>query len=247
MSHAEASFYTLSETVYNRQFHLQLKHQQKPPATMAKNLTVRLATTDDVSGLMETFLSAFQDSQINARCFPPSAPESLAYHDKWIRGNIADPASHMIVAEHCDPSSPDSGRTIAGWARWVRKPVPETKPEPIVFRADMYPPIGDGALAARFFQANYDASHRVAGDVDHWFLSTLVVRRDWQRRGVGSLLMRWGLAKADEERWVAYLNGTNDGKGLYEKFGFRTVDESYFDEMSLRSYHMKRQVLGSVD
>ena len=211
---------------------------------MAANLSLRAASVEDVPAMVDVFFSAFQDSELNARCFPASAPESPAYFDAWIRRNLASPADHMLVVEQQQlPSGESPGTTvIAGWARWGRRPRPETQPEPVVFTADMFPPTGNGALAASFFQFNHDATHRIAGHLDHWFLSTLVVDRAWQRRGVGKMLLRWGVDRADEEGWAAYLNATEEAKGLYESVGFRNVSESVFEELKLRSYHMLRAV-----
>ena len=195
--------------------------------------------------MVDVFFSAFQDSELNARCFPASAPESPAYFDAWIRRNLASPAEHMLLVEQHQQSSSSGetpGTSVVGWARWARRPRPETQPEPVVFGADMFPPTGNGALAARFFQANHDSTHRTAGHLDHWFLSTLVVDRGWQRRGVGTMLLRWGVDRADEERWAAYLNSTEDAKALYERFGFRSMSESVFEELNMRSYHMLRAV-----
>lgn len=114
-----------------------------------------------------------------------------------------------------------------------------SRPPPVVFTPDMYPPMGDGVFAARFFQANHDAAHRVIDNEPAWFLSTIVVASEYQRMGVGGALMQFGVDKADEEGWAGCLNATAEGKKLYEKFGFSDVDVSEVD--GIKSYHMKRE------
>jgi hypothetical protein len=41
--------------------------------------------------------------------------------------------------------------------------------------------------------------------------------------------MKWGTDKADELGIECYVESSPEGKGLYEKFGFRTVREMSFD------------------
>lgn len=47
----------------------------------------------------------------------------------------------------------------------------------------------------------------------------------YQRKGVGALLLKTWLADVDKEGPVVYVNATREGKGLYEKFGWRFVEE----------------------
>lgn len=51
-------------------------------------------------------------------------------------------------------------------------------------------------------------------------LNQLATHPSHQGRGVGSLLLNWGLQKADEEGLVCYLNASEAGKRMYEKRGF---------------------------
>jgi GNAT superfamily N-acetyltransferase len=214
---------------------------------MSPTMFMRPAEEADVAEMVDVMNSAFKDSKLNERCFPPSEPECDEFWAAWVRKNLNDPNSHMlvVVAEPEDDGGRDGAARppIAGWARWVRREAPPpgaTEPPRLVFTPDMYPRCGDGAFAARFFQANYDAFRRIIGREDHWFLSMLVVRYDMQRRGLGALLMRYGVERADREGWPAYVNGSAEGKGLYERYGFRTVEISEFD--AITTWHMKREV-----
>jgi GNAT superfamily N-acetyltransferase len=53
-----------------------------------------------------------------------------------------------------------------------------------------------------------------------------MTRTGYRRRGAGRLLVEWGLAKAAEEGVPAYIEGSPAGTPLYEKCGFRIVDET---------------------
>ena len=47
---------------------------------------------------------------------------------------------------------------------------------------------------------------------------------DYQRRGIGSMLVQWGVDKSNESGIPAYLESTEIGSPLYMKFGFKEVD-----------------------
>ncbi|KAF5022431.1 hypothetical protein F66182_5516 [Fusarium sp. NRRL 66182] len=183
--------------------------------------------------MLSIFFSAFSSSPLNTRCFPPSAPDVQDFQASFLKTNIDDrDGNFMVVAE--------SGSRVVGWARWVRKETPSSSGKTI--DASAYPASGDRALAAHFFQVNADATaEHVAGE-RHWFLSTIVTDQEVQRRGVGSVLMKFGVERADEEGWMAYVNSSVAGRGLYEKFGFRVVGTSEFPELRMVQYHMKREV-----
>ena len=55
-------------------------------------------------------------------------------------------------------------------------------------------------------------------------LDTLATHPDYQGRGAGSMLVKWGCDLADEHGVAAYVDASKAGAKLYQKFGF--VDES---------------------
>ena len=190
-------------------------------------LSLRPAAEEDLDELVEVFESAFTGSILNHHCFPPSDPESHENNVSLAKNGLPD----IIVAY-----DPDTKR-ILGWARWVRReePLPHT-----VITLDRFPASGDRDLARRFFQANVDVTGKIVGGRPHWFLSLLVVRREESGKGVGSALMHYGTGRADGEGWMCYVNSSLDGRRLYEKFGFETVEVSEF-EHGIATWHMKRE------
>lgn len=59
-----------------------------------------------------------------------------------------------------------------------------------------------------------------------WYLQLLVVDPSTQRRGVGGMLQRECLARADEESLAYYLETQNrDNLTYYRRFGYEVVDE----------------------
>jgi len=61
---------------------------------------------------------------------------------------------------------------------------------------------------------------------EHYYLFTIGALRAARGRGVGSSLMRAGLARCDEEHMPAYLESSNvKNLPFYRKHGFEVVDE----------------------
>lgn len=63
-----------------------------------------------------------------------------------------------------------------------------------------------------------------------WLLANVVTYTDYQRRGIGVLLVKWGLDQAEAERVPCGVESSFAGKRLYEKMGFRTFDEMRYGE-----------------
>jgi ribosomal protein S18 acetylase RimI-like enzyme len=58
----------------------------------------------------------------------------------------------------------------------------------------------------------------------HWYLPIIGVGPIYQRRGLGTALMRHGPSLCDEEHMPAYLESTNPAwTGFYEQLGFEAV------------------------
>lgn len=58
-----------------------------------------------------------------------------------------------------------------------------------------------------------------------WYLKTLAVHPGFQRRGVGAILLDWGLNHARERGEKVYLEASESGKGLYLKKGFKELGD----------------------
>ncbi|KAL9062156.1 MAG: hypothetical protein Q9157_009177, partial [Trypethelium eluteriae] len=54
-------------------------------------------------------------------------------------------------------------------------------------------------------------------------LSSLATEPAHHRKGAGSMLLKWGTERADGAGLPMYIESTEMGKPLYEKFGFETV------------------------
>lgn len=58
-----------------------------------------------------------------------------------------------------------------------------------------------------------------------WYLKSLAVHPSFQRKGIGSALMDWGLRKAGSRGEMVYLEASDKGKELYLRNGFVSLGE----------------------
>ena len=63
----------------------------------------------------------------------------------------------------------------------------------------------------------------------HLELISLNTLPKYQRRGVGSMLMRWGTDKLEEMQVPSFIRSTVQGYGLYKKYGYKEIDRWEID------------------
>ncbi|SPO04577.1 uncharacterized protein DNG_07262 [Cephalotrichum gorgonifer] len=195
--------------------------------TTPNGLRLEAVTLDDVPALTELWFAAFTDPGI--RRLWPDTPGVRKWWDDANRGDLLNKPFQRYV-KVVDPESVDArGRArIAAYAKWDLA-MPEE-------RGARYPPWhGDmpGEVCDAFFVREEAERRRVMGDRRHYYLDTLGTHPDYQRRGAGSMLIKWGCDLADEHGVAAYVDATKAGAPLYAKFGF--IDESEPDAGEIAS------------
>ncbi|KAJ0341486.1 hypothetical protein COL922a_002200 [Colletotrichum nupharicola] len=63
----------------------------------------------------------------------------------------------------------------------------------------------------------------------HAFLNILFTIPEYRRRGAASLVTDWGVGRADCMGLDVYIEASEGGKPLYEKYGFEAIEESYYE------------------
>jgi ribosomal protein S18 acetylase RimI-like enzyme len=66
---------------------------------------------------------------------------------------------------------------------------------------------------------------------------------EYQGKGLGSMLLRWGLKLAVERGKRIFVYASPEGRALYEKFGFEVVGEV---EMDMEKYGGKGMYIESI-
>ncbi|KAF4973201.1 hypothetical protein FSARC_453 [Fusarium sarcochroum] len=181
-------------------------------------LKLEEATLEDVPVLTEVWFAAFTDPGM--RRLWPDTPGVRKWWDDANRDDLLHKPFHRYV-KVVDPETIDAnGRPrIAAFAKWDTSMPAE--------RGRRYPPWAEdmpSQVCDEFFAREEEERLRVMGEQKHYYLDTLATHPDYQRRGAGSMLMRWGCDLADKNGVAAYVDASKSGAPLYERFGF--VDES---------------------
>ncbi|EAW20217.1 GNAT family N-acetyltransferase [Aspergillus fischeri NRRL 181] len=179
----------------------------------------------DSPNLTTVFFSAFSNP-FNQRLFPRT-PDVTAYWTAQFTSFINNP--HKTVLKIID--SEDG--SIVAFAVW-QLPV-QSSPEDVHLKhphshshagdEHHYPASSDRELCEVFFGGMEEMKGRIMGARPHYYLEMLGTRPEYAGQGLASRLLRWGLERADEVGLETYLSASPVGRPLYEKFGFRVVEE----------------------
>ena len=76
------------------------------------------------------------------------------------------------------------------------------------------------ALASLFGPLRAAQEDLMGTQTPYLMLNSLATQPEHQGRGAGTLLLDWGLGRADERGLVTYLDATGGARGMYERRGF---------------------------
>ncbi|KAF2463393.1 uncharacterized protein BDR25DRAFT_298205 [Lindgomyces ingoldianus] len=141
-----------------------------------------------------------------------------------------------IVDTDLSPSPDDpednSGRTIA-IAVWSLQNPSRSLAIDAAKLAEESPPFLPPELRLDVLNALFTpiraAQLEIMGNSTYLMLHSLATHPDHHRKGAGTMLLQWGLKKADEMSLETYLDTTVLARPLYEKWGFELVKGIEFD------------------
>ncbi|KAF2674879.1 acyl-CoA N-acyltransferase [Microthyrium microscopicum] len=137
----------------------------------------------------------------------------------------------------------ETGR-MAGVSSWkVYETTPSVEELEESFEDRSFPEEYNAEARAAFMANILQARKDYAIQRPNVSLDSLTVSPDFQRRGVGRLLMQWGMDKADKLGLENYLEASQAGKKLYESCGFRAIKEMQFD---MRPWGVERTAIHAV-
>ncbi|KAH8890141.1 acyl-CoA N-acyltransferase [Thozetella sp. PMI_491] len=196
-------------------------------------LQLRPANPDDVPEIVAVAQKAFATNDIHLRCLHPESKLAREFWYSSLSEEIHDPNAHFVVVEDADATPP----IFAAFAKWNRMPENMHQDAP---PDDIWPKDGDVELAIHFFGKLFEMHESIMGTQAHWYLELIATKNEYQGKGAGGMLVKWGVDKADQEGWPCYLDSTPDGKALYLKHGFRNLETLTFLDGRYEQWFMLR-------
>ncbi|KAJ9150121.1 Acyl-CoA N-acyltransferase [Coniochaeta hoffmannii] len=201
-------------------------------------LHLREASLHDIPGMTVAGVNAFENDEINIAMFPHGPNPTPDRH----RGDRLKFRAWMTLDRMAKPGwvsmvvvDDEKDGQIAGYAQWTKPAPPEgQEPDPpavtkeeaasAAFEMDEHPPsLAEGALD-EFWAAQKVEEDRVLGEggkKDVWYLVILAVDPAYQGRGVGKILVQWGIDKAKAQGKGIFLSATPAGKPFYKRMGLQ--------------------------
>ncbi|KAL2166109.1 hypothetical protein VTG60DRAFT_3292 [Thermothelomyces hinnuleus] len=186
---------------------------------MARNFVVTRPQEADAPRIAEIHLAAMDANPLLHAQFPAS--ESLKSLQQFLEADTAeqlrDPSSGVLIAR-----DPETG-VIAGFAKWNSPSHPEMVKLESGSLRDL-----EGCrreFLDRYVSLAEEARERCFGDQPCYCISFVCTDPAYQGQGVGTLLTRKVLELAKTDGLQVYLESTDVAIPMYQKLGFRVIDE----------------------
>lgn len=222
------------------------------------DLRLTPVTSNDIPALVRIHKAAFETDQFcKFMLYGRDKNTHQIRLTKSLASSMSDQAAQVIQALD------NATGQVLGWACWVKKgeKAVSQDPEPSIPQQDVtqakMPAVKEPMSAP--MSARQKMVGRMLGDEIkqqeshmkgvYMVLQRLATDPEFQRRGVGSKLVKWGLDRADAEGLPCWLHVSDSDVAcrLYEAAGFRQVghDEYNLDACAAESGSMSSQCWGT--
>ncbi|KAJ5494605.1 hypothetical protein N7463_010692 [Penicillium fimorum] len=179
----------------------------------ANSLVLELATPEDVPAITEVWFASFTQPVIR-QLFP-----NTRGMQQWQRDRHHEDIqkSHYRYLRVVDIESKDQqGRPrLVAFGKWdLAMPDERGRRFPLWHADSPY------QQCEHLISELEKARKRVMSNEKHYYLDSLGTHPDYQRRGAGSMMVRWGCDLADKDGVAAYVDASKEGASLYLKHGF---------------------------
>jgi len=183
-------------------------------------LRMSQATAEDVAGLaailFEEFMEMHEWTRIRFSAMKPE--ERHAYLAAGLREDLTNPEYPVIIQKMEDTET----KEIVGFLQFNDCNVPPSNKE---FATQIIKPEGYNVPPIReYYRKMITAQKAAMKDKPFLHVADLATKKSYRRRGISSTLMRWGMEYATKRGVPIYVEATPDGRPLYEKLGFETLD-----------------------
>lgn len=207
---------------------------------------IRPVTQADIPSIIDIMTMTMEDEEFFIWLCPQRQKYPISWrniHERDTRRRMVTPDYHGIVCvEPTSDSAQPTQEEIVGYAFWQANTKPGLawhrsnrsllkKMEWLLWKAEgAYNDLFRLNAATEYSRAAALAAPRPDGQLlpqkvlsDYWHLGALCVAPQHQRKGVGAMLLQWGLDIARSEGTPIQLRATYNGEQLYRRYGFRTI------------------------
>ncbi|KAF7596891.1 hypothetical protein BBP40_011936 [Aspergillus hancockii] len=199
------------------------------------DVQIRYATEADAPALARVSSTAMGQLPFYCHAFPGASEESMQrFETISFLKFIANPEVHVLCGVDAQ-----NGEIIAV-SRWTVpsslgyeqpaavKQMSEEALEKVAKHMDYAPrPMNEAVFEG--FRRMFAESRKKRCRADDILLDLLCILPGHQGKGLGSIMLEWGIKKADAQDKRVYLESTPDGMGLYKKYDFELVEEVMFE------------------
>ncbi|KAK0702970.1 acyl-CoA N-acyltransferase [Lasiosphaeria miniovina] len=204
-------------------------------------LYIRPAVESDMAAVGRIATDAFKDT-LSTVLFPahlrpadqPDLDEQPAWRAARTWRRMGEGMPTMVAVDTID-----GHETVVAFAQWDKPHVAGTAPPTMESKRDGDPITLDKTALAAIYVIMEAETERLIGPTAHydlWYLLILTVDPRHHRRGIGKMLVRWGLEQAAAEKKGVFLSASPAGKPMYQSLGFR--DLGAFEMLGLPHYTM---------
>lgn len=187
-------------------------------------LEVRPMTLADAPKWASLHYPAFKDAAIGILWTAPPSQSSTDLLATQFGKAISNPDNQIFKCVDTDIND-----ELVGIAFWEIFPRERTMEEVLANQTAREPfPEENRPARLEFMQGLWDAQRETMGTKPHVELAILVVDPKHQRRGIGRMLVQWGVDKSEELGIPATLEASKAGFRLYSSVGYKEVKRITF-------------------
>ncbi|KAJ5348717.1 Acyl-CoA N-acyltransferase [Penicillium brevicompactum] len=181
------------------------------------------ATLPDIRAIYDVWFAAFKGQLILDLIYPGTDLNDEEFRKIHTEGTL-EYWKGLSMEHTFQCIDTDTGK-IAGMATWQvywRERTDEERQKPWIGWLE-----GDQRQRAEgFLEQLWEKKEKFLGAKKHVYCHTVAVHPEYQGKGIGARLMKWGMDVAEELNLPIYLESTVEGVPLYKKLGFETLSEN---------------------
>ncbi|KAB8262343.1 acyl-CoA N-acyltransferase [Aspergillus pseudonomiae] len=181
---------------------------------MANQSTLQLREVgpDDIPKITDVWFRAFGTPH-NLALIPDTPGVRTWWNEAHYHDLMNRPYQKYIkIVDAAHPSD------IMAYAKW------DLQPDECGERFPPWHPESNAELCTQYFGGNENQRRNLMQGRKHYYLDMLCTDPQHQRRGAASLLVQWGCDLADRNGAAIYIASSDQGIGLYRKFGFKLLE-----------------------